>query len=119
MKRRVKMSRIGAAFAKCKVVDSVFKLRRRKVESTFEVARINLKDQRADEELKIEELIKEFANPNCEYSHTLDKITERYGNINKIERTIETLDKLEKYINEEVEVELKDSDKDEELWSCI
>lgn len=115
MKTRVKkMSRLEAAFAKCKLVDSVLKLRRRKVESSLEVARINLKDKRADEELKIEEKIKLFAKTDCNYSDNLDKLLERYEKLDRIDRTIETLDKLEKYMNEEVEVELKKKDDDDE-----
>lgn len=115
MKTRVKkMSRIEAAFAKCKLVDSVLRLRRRKVESSLEVARINLKDKRADEELKIEERIKQFAKTDCDYSANLDKLLERYEELDKIDRTLETLDKLEEYMNEEVEVELKKKDDEDE-----
>ena len=115
MKTRVKrMSRIEAAFAKCKLVDSVLKLRRRKVESSMEVARINLKDKRADEELKIEEFIKKFAKVDCDYSANLDKLLEHYEQLDRIDLTLETLDKLEKYMNEEVEVELKKRDDEDE-----
>lgn len=101
------MSRITAAFAKCKLVDNILKLRRRKVESSIEVARINLKDERVTTELGIEEIIKKFADADCEYSSNLDNLLKKYEKLDRIDRTLDTIDKLEAYMNEEVEVELK------------
>ena len=91
------------AYLKGKMTESKVSNSEKRVELAIETAKLNFKSSKEELQLKLENTIEKLGEPKDVYS-TLQELVSIYQDIDDAETGIAILERLEKYLNEDIKV---------------